>query len=60
MPPKKHVPEMVTIIRDPQDMRKDYVIPLTRAYELYKEGKLLFDQTNGRYCTPKPDSPKVE
>lgn len=42
---------MTKIIRAPWDGRLDYEIPLSRAKQLYEEGKISWDSTNGAYTT---------
>jgi len=42
---------MTRVIRNPADASKDYQLPVVRARELYDEGKLFWDQTNGCYTS---------
>jgi hypothetical protein len=46
--------QMTRVSRCSWDGSKDYQIPLTRAKELYEQGKLEWDLTNHMYCTPNP------
>jgi hypothetical protein len=44
------------IIRDCRDGRADYTLPLSHARELYDQGRLHMDLTNGAYCHPENNS----
>ena len=44
---------MARVIRLPSDATQDYELPLVRAKQLYDEGKLWWDLTNGCYTTYK-------
>lgn len=46
--------QLTNVMRASWDASYDYEIPLKRAKELYDEGKLDWDITNGCYCTPNP------
>ncbi len=49
---RKHITkDLVRVIRASWDGRLDYFIDRKRANDLYKEGKLLWDLTNGAFMT---------
>jgi hypothetical protein len=50
----KPVP-MAVVIRDARDASRDYQIPLSRAQELERQGKLHFCDSNRSYMTPFPN-----
>ncbi len=43
---------MVRVIRDVRDANIDYMLPAWQAREMFESKLLLWDATNGCYCTP--------
>ena len=48
-------PQMTSVIRDSRDAKGDYELSLACAKQLYDEGKLSWDLTNGQFCHRKND-----
>lgn len=57
---KKTIPyqDLVRVIVDTRDARKDRFIERRLAKELYVAGKIDWDQTNSAYCTKENGSTK--